>query len=481
MDSKSNNGRGIPKPREAMRSPKVTPKAHEAAPQDDFDLAVLVEEFTEVQTKPLDGAELSLLLAKCREGLTDVDEPLPEGAAPAAPAVHTHRKAAGMGLPSVVAIDFGTSYSSAAFVVGDDSHLIPVGDRGERVLPSVVGINEEGYAVVGDAARQMSLVQPDAVIHSPKRLLGRRFDDREVEPHLMQMPMLASPAANGEVELRAQGRTYSVSQLCAPILYRIRLAIAKHLGHEITDVVLTSPVSFDARQRRALSEAATLAGLRVRRFLDEPTAAILANRPNLGRGHLAAVYDFGGGTFDFSLVAVGANASLSVIGNAGDTWLGGDDFDQALANAAANAFWREAGVELRHQVVQWQRLLLQAERVKRVLSIKREAMLHLSEAALSESGPLDLQMSVSRKQFADLSHDLIQRTMDTCSTALELSGVAFSDLTAVFMSGGTSFIPAVLDAVSRSFGRIPLMTVPPDLAVVLGAADYAMRLEATPS
>lgn len=477
------------------------------AEEDDFDIAVDVGEFDGgAPTKPLDSDRLDELLAACEpgtptppdplsavagalgeigldDGLTDASQAGVSGAAsstdvglPAAP-TSAWLPAVGADVPGLLAIDFGTSYSSVAVVLNGRTHVLPLTANGLRMLPSVVGIDANGHAVVGEQARQMLLEEPANVISSPKRLLGRAFNDTEVEPHLAQMAMTSSAGPRGDILLHARGRVYTVEQLCAPLLHWLRRAAADQLGRDIGDVVVTVPVGFDVAQRRGLSEAATMAGLRIRRFLDEPTAAVLANRQTMEAGGLVAVYDFGGGTFDFSVVELGEGGQLSVVANAGDTWLGGDDFDEVIASAAANAFWRNTRVELRNDVVRWQRLLRECERAKRELSRKREATIHLTGAALTARGPIDLTMKMTREEFAELSRDLIQRTMDTCETALSLSDLSFSDLDAVYMSGGTSYIPAVMDAVAKSFGQIPRIVAPPDLAVVLGAAAYTSRVD----
>jgi actin-like ATPase involved in cell morphogenesis len=461
--------------------------------EDDFEIAVDVQDFhAGARTKPVERSQLINLLHACSEPTSDGVESIGQppagprnqaGPDPAVPpggettATNAWQPALGNRLPTTIAVDFGTSYSSIAVVLSERTHVLPLTSSGLRMLPSVVGIDSNGHAVVGEQARQMALDDPGNVISSPKRLLGRTYDDPEVEPHIAQMAMAASHGPFGSILLHAQGRTYTVEQLCAPILHWLRRAAGDQLGRDITDIVATVPVGFDDTHRRALSESATMAGLRIRSYLDEPTAAVLANRRTLQAGGLVAVYDFGGGTFDFSVVEVGENARLSVVTNAGDTWLGGDDFDEVIASAAANQFWRDTRIELRNDVVRWQRLLRESERAKRELSRKREATVHLPGAALTAKGPVDLTIQLTREQFAELSKDLIQRTMDTCETALDLCDLKFSDLNAIYMSGGTSYVPAVMESIAQVFGIIPMIVAPPDLAVVLGAARFTELLE----
>jgi actin-like ATPase involved in cell morphogenesis len=373
----------------------------------------------------------------------------------------------------VVGIDFGTSMSSVAVVVKNEVSVVQTPD-GRRDLPSVVGFLEDGRAVIGHEARQLMLADPRCVIASPKRLLGRAYEDREIEPFLATLALPHSKGPDGEVLLHPHGRALTVPQVCAPLLREMRRLAEHHLGQPVRRAVLTAPVSFEPRRLTALREVARLAGLEVLRVVDEPTAAALSYRFDTCFRKLCAVYDFGGGTFDFSVVDVSA-ADLQVVTTAGDSWLGGDDFDEALAAAAANAFWRETSIELRHQVVQWQRLRLAAEATKRELSWKQDAVLELESAALTAAGPRQLRFPITRAQFADLSAPIIERSLDTCREALELAGVAASELSAVFLSGGTSYVPAVRVAVERAFGKPGRVAVPPERAVVIGAAIYAAQ------
>jgi molecular chaperone DnaK len=209
-------------------------------------------------------------------------------------------------------------------------------------------------------------------------------------------------------------------------------------------------------------------------IIDEPTAAALAYSFDRSYQGLIAVYDFGGGTFDFSVADVGA-ADIQIVSTAGDNWLGGDDFDEVLSRAAANAFWREHGIELEKQVVQWQRLMLAAEAAKRDLSAREETVLELPEAALTATGPLHLRFPLSRTKFSELSRPIIERSLDTCREALELCEQKATDLSAVYLSGGTCYIPAVREAVTSFFGKAPKVSIPPERAVVIGAAMYAAQ------
>ncbi len=377
-------------------------------------------------------------------------------------------------LPPIVAIDFGTSRSSAALVVDRNVHVLRLWN-GAWDMASVVGFLENGSVVLDADAKRMLGTDPQNAIASPKRLMGRRYQDRELEPYLASLAMPHSQAPDGGVLLHAHGATYNISQVCAPVLYQLKVAAEQQLGKQVEEVVMTAPVSFDDRRYAALERAAGLAGLEVLEFVDEPTAAALTNRFDPSFNGLVAVYDFGGGTFDFSVVEA-SGADVQVVATAGDIWLGGDDFDEALANAAANAFWREHKIELRHQVVQWQRLLHAAEQTKRALSTRDSAVVEVRDVALTAAGQLHLSFPVSQAHFAELAAPIIERSFDTCRNALELSDIQPREISAVYLSGGTSYIPAVREGLGRFFGIPPKAAVPPERAVVTGAAIYAALL-----
>ena len=371
-----------------------------------------------------------------------------------------------------MAIDFGTSYSAVA-LLGDEGPVLLPPPAG--CIPSAVGVREDGFTVVGEEARAMRVTDPSNMISSPKRLLGRAYRDRELEPYLADMGMLASEGQAGEIMLRAHRQLYSVEQLCATVIYRLRMYAKEHAGVDVTDAVFTIPVSFGPERVRALTRAAAIGGVSVIKVIEEPAAAALAYRGDPNFRGLVAVYDFGGGTFDFSVVDVAGG--LTVVATAGDTWLGGDDMDEALAGAVADAFWRQKRIELRYQAVEWQRLLFASEQAKRALSVSHEATIELDSVARTAEGVLNLSVTVTRPLLAELVKDLVDRSLETCQQALELSGIAPDQLNAVYMSGGTSFVPAVLDGVASFFGKIPLISVPPDKAVILGAAGYVRLLQ----
>lgn len=376
----------------------------------------------------------------------------------------------------LVGIDFGTTRSSVA-VVQNNEVMVLQAPNGMWDIPSVVGFNEMAEPVVGTDAREMFIIDPSQAIMSPKRLLGRMVREREIEAFLASLAIRHSEGPHGEVLLHPRGKALTVPQVCAPLLFALRVMAQEFLGAPVNEAVLTVPVSFDDYRRRTLQEAAYLAGLHVSAMVEEPTAAVLAHHFHESFEGLVAVYDFGGGTFDFSLVEV-QGSELKVVSTAGDIWLGGDDFDLALATAAANAFWHEHQVELQKQVVRWQRLLVAAEKAKRELSFKERTVVGLPDAALTASGPVSLRFPVTRQHFTELSMDLIERSLDTCRQAMELQGIDPRDVNTVYLCGGTSGIPCIREELTKLFGSPPLSVIPPERAVVIGAALSAAQLYA---
>jgi molecular chaperone DnaK len=374
----------------------------------------------------------------------------------------------------VVAMDFGTTRSSVASVVSGKVSVLKL-PGGEWDMPSVVGFRRDGSVMLGKAARKMLGSEPEFVLASPKRVLGRRHQDPSIRAYLSSIAMTSFSGPNGELMFKCRDRKFTTMEACAHILHLLRLVAQKNLKREVREAVLTTPVTFGEPQYAALNQAAELAGLEVVQFVDESAAAALANMGDPGFKGLVAVYDFGGGTFDFSVMDV-SGTELNVVATAGDTWLGGDDLDEALAKAASNAFWREHAVELRNNAFQWQRLLVTAEQAKCKLSEAEQTTLTLKQAALSRGGQLDLLFPVTREQLAGLFAEEIKRSLDTCKQAMELSDIKKSDLSAVYLSGGTCYVPAVKQAVADFFGMEPRSAVPPERAVLVGAALYGSGL-----
>ena len=372
---------------------------------------------------------------------------------------------------SIVGIDLGTTNTSVAVVSGSKVTVIGPGD-GARAFPSVVSLPTPRDVVVGAAARARLATDPSRTISSPKRLLGRKHADREVQSFIGAAPYLTRAADDGCTLVEVDNEAYAIPQLCGFLLKEARAIAERHTGAPVHHAVLAVPVSFDEPRIRAVETAARLAGLDLSGLIAEPNAAALANRYVAGFGGLVGIYDFGGSTFDFSIVDV-SRSRFQVVGAAGDPWLGGDDVDTVLAEAAVNQFWRQHKVDLRHQVVEYQRVRFACEEAKRTLSTDPTATLHVPEVLRTADGMIDLKLTLDEATLARAAGAIIRRSLDVCQQALRKAGVAANQLTAVYLCGGTSQMPAIRDAVQRFFG-VPLHTgVPPEQAVCLGAAIHA--------
>jgi len=375
----------------------------------------------------------------------------------------------------IVGIDLGTTYTSIATVIGKKVSILQHGD-GSRSCPSVVSFNQDGSHVVGDEARQRVASDPAHTVASPKRLLGRDYDAREVQTFLNQAPYRNFAGPDGQTVVEIWGRQYPITQICSFLLDNARQVAEAQLGEPVTQAVVSVPISFDRDRVSSVRRAAEMAGLELAAVLDEPSAAALANRFDPGFGGTVGVYDFGGGTFDFSVVDVSAG-DFQVLATAGDTWLGGDDFDQVLAEAAANQFWRQHKVDLRKQAVEWQKLVFACERAKRVLSSEDTAVIKVPNVLRTADGMVNLKLSVDQPTFRRAASALVERSLAVCNDALRLAKMQPNALTAVYLSGGTTYIPVIRKALAAHF-RVPIRTgVPPEHAVCLGAAIHAAQLQ----
>jgi molecular chaperone DnaK len=376
----------------------------------------------------------------------------------------------------IVGIDFGTTYTSVGVVAGTRVQVLP-GDDGVRLMPSVIAFPGRHERVVGEPARARLATDPARTVSSPKRLLGRPFTDREIQTFVGQAPYRTRPGPDGATLVEVWGDAYAVPQLCGYLLDEIRRRAETRLGHPVRAAVIAVPVAWDEPRHQAVRRAAQLAGLEVAALIDEPSAAALANRYAPGFGGVVGVYDFGGGTFDFSLVDV-SQSRFRVLATAGDAWLGGDDLDLLLAEAAANQFWRLHNVDLRKQAVEWQRLRFACEAARRELSVEETAAITVPAVMRTAAGMVDLDLGMDRATLARASQALIRRTLEVCDRALAHAGVRAQALSAVYLVGGTSRMPLVQEAVARHFG-VPVRTgVAPDQAVCLGAAIHGSLLAA---
>jgi molecular chaperone DnaK len=340
----------------------------------------------------------------------------------------------------------------------------------------VIAFPQRGEIVVGSAAKPRVASDPKHTIHSPKRLLGRKYDDRVIEAFLTQSAWTSERAPDDSVLIEMWGEKYAIPQLCGYILGEARDAAERALKSVVDRAVITVPVSFDEARVRLLRRAAQLARLEVVATIDEPSAAALANRFQPGFGGVVGVYDFGGGTFDFTVVDV-SGGDFKVLATAGDSWLGGDDFDLALADAVANQIQKMHGIDLRKAVVDWQRVLYACERAKRQLTASPTAEIHVPELLRTATGTVDLSFRIDRNTLERVCAGVIDRSLATCSDALGLLDMKPQELSAIYLSGGTTYIPAVRSALARHFA-VPIKTgVPPEHAVCVGAGIHAAQLE----
>jgi molecular chaperone DnaK (HSP70) len=375
----------------------------------------------------------------------------------------------------IVGIDLGTTYTSVAAVV-DHRVRILSGPNGERSLPSVIAFPRRGQVIVGAEARARVATDPAHTVVSPKRLLGRHYDDREVQTMVGRVPYRTFAGPDDTTVIEIWGDQFAVPQLFGHLFSEVRRWAEAQLGTTVRRVVCTVPISFEDARVDALRRAAKFAQLDVVSVIDEPSAAALANRFDKHFGGKVGVYDFGGGTFDFSVVDVGGG-DFHVLATAGDTWLGGDDFDQVLAEAAANQFWRQHKVDLRSQAIEWQRLLFACEQAKRELSASNTATIVVPEVLRTAHGMVDLKLAIDRDILSRASSAIIERSLDTCRQALEMASLDPADLSCVYLSGGTTNVLAVREALDRYF-KVPVRTgVPAEHAVCLGAAIHGAQLQ----
>ena len=391
--------------------------------------------------------------------------PAPPAPPPPRPAVQPFR-----GVAPAVGIDFGTTFTRIAVHTADGVRLID-DDEGRTMIPSIVCYPEQGGSVVGWAAREHLVTEPQRTVASAKRLLGRDAGHHEIQGLLASSAFHTETGPGGQVIFRIGGQPLAVPQVCAAIIRHAAQIAEQRLGARVRKAVFTMPVTFAAEQQAALRRAALLAGLEVVALLEEPVAGALTYGFGHGANELVAVYDFGGGTFDFTLLDVSRDV-FRVIQSRGDAWLGGDDFDLALAQWAADQFWRQTKVELRQRVVEWQRLLLAAEAAKVRLTEVEATVIGVPEICTG----LDLSVSVDRGVVAELCQELVDRSLQVCQEALCAAGLEPRDVGQVVLTGGTTHVPLVRAALCALFERELQPVVSPDVAVAQGAAIEAARL-----
>jgi len=374
----------------------------------------------------------------------------------------------------IVGIDLGTTNSVVAVMIGGEPVVIPSAE-GERLVPSVVAVNKNHERLVGRAARNQAIVNPENTIFSIKRLMGRKYDDPEVQRTISRVPYKITKAPNGDARVILDGREYSPPEISAMILAKLKADAEAYLGEPVTQAVITVPAYFNDAQRNATKDAGKIAGLEVLRIINEPTASSLAYGLDKKKNEVIAVYDLGGGTFDISILDVGEGV-FQVKSTSGDTFLGGDDFDLRLMDYLIEEFKKETGIDLRQDRQALQRLKEAAEKAKIELSTILQTEINLPYITADSTGPKHLVKTITRAKLEQLTADLVERTIEPVKRALSDAGLQPSDVNEVVLVGGMTRMPAVQEAVRRLFGKEPHKGVNPDEVVAIGAAIQAAVL-----
>ncbi|OHX20056.1 molecular chaperone DnaK [Chromobacterium sphagni] len=373
----------------------------------------------------------------------------------------------------IIGIDLGTTNSCVAVIEGGNPKVIENAE-GTRTTPSIIAYVEDGEILVGAPAKRQAVTNPKNTIYAAKRLIGRRFEDKEVQKDIDLMPFEILKAKNGDAWVKVRDQELAPPQISAEVLRKMKKAAEDYLGEEVTEAVITVPAYFNDSQRQATKDAGRIAGLEVKRIINEPTAAALAFGLAKQEGdRKIAVYDLGGGTFDVSIIEIAdvdGEHQFEVLSTNGDTFLGGEDFDQRLIDYIVTEFKKEQGVDLKKDVMALQRLKEAAEKAKIELSSATQTEVNLPYITMDATGPKHLAMKITRAKFESLVDDLITRSIEPCRVALKDAGVSLSDITDVILVGGQTRMPKVQDAVKEFFGKEPRKDVNPDEAVAVGAA-----------
>jgi molecular chaperone DnaK len=373
----------------------------------------------------------------------------------------------------VIGIDLGTTNSCVAVLEGDKPKVIENAE-GERTTPSMVAFTDDGQTLVGRPAKRQAVTNPENTLYAIKRLIGRTYDDPTTQRDKEIVAYKIVKADNGDAWVEASGKKMAPPEVSAIVLRKMKETAEDYLGETVTEAVITVPAYFNESQRQATKDAGRIAGLDVKRIINEPTAAALAYGMDKQRGDKKlAVYDLGGGTFDISIIEIAdvdGEHQFEVHATNGDTFLGGEDFDFKLIDHIAGEFKKEHGVDLRQDKLALQRLKEAAEKAKIELSSTQQTEINLPYVTADQSGPKHLNMKITRAKFESLVEDLIERTIEPCKIALKDSGMSASDIDDVILVGGQTRMPAVQAAVQKFFGKEPRKDVNPDEAVAVGAA-----------
>ncbi len=373
----------------------------------------------------------------------------------------------------IIGIDLGTTNSCVAVMEGGKPKVIE-NSEGARTTPSIVAYTNEGEILCGAPAKRQAVTNPHNTLFAVKRLIGRRFEEKEVQKDISLMPFKILKADNGDAWVEARGQKIAPPQVSAEVLRKMKKTAEDYLGEEVTEAVITVPAYFNDSQRQATKDAGRIAGLEVKRIINEPTAAALAFGMDKKQGDKKiAVYDLGGGTFDISIIEIAeidGEHQFEVLSTNGDTFLGGEDFDQRLIDYIIEEFKKESGVNLKADVLALQRLKDAAEKAKIELSSSQQTEINLPYITADASGPKHLALKITRAKFESLVDELIERTIEPCRIAMKDAGCKLSDIDDIILVGGMTRMPKVQDKVKEFFGKDPRKDVNPDEAVAVGAA-----------
>jgi len=371
-------------------------------------------------------------------------------------------------MSKIIGIDLGTTNSVMAYMEGGKPNVIP-NAQGGRLTPSIVAIGDKGEVLVGNPAKNQAVTNPEGTIYSVKRLIGRSWDDPEVKKDKELLPFEMRKSESGGVEVQMKDKWYSPQEISAKILAKMKKDAEDFLGEEVKEAVITVPAYFDDSQRQATKDAGKIAGLDVKRIVNEPTAAALAYGVEKGKEEKVAIFDLGGGTFDISILEIG-DGVFEVLSTNGDTHLGGDDFDQKIIDFLADQFKAKEGIDLRNDRTSLQRLREFAEKAKVELSTSEETEINIPYITADANGPKHLKEKLTRSELEKLTGDLIERTVEPCKKALKDAGLSIKDVDEILLVGGMTRMPAVIRKVEELFGKEANKGVNPDEVVGVGAA-----------
>ena len=376
-------------------------------------------------------------------------------------------------MAKIIGIDLGTTNSCVAIMEGGSVKIIE-NSEGERTTPSVVAYTDDNQVVVGRAAKRQAVTNPHNTVYAVKRLIGRRFEDSVVQKDIAMVPYKIVKAPNGDAWVEVKGKKMAAPEISAQVLMKMKKTAEDYLGEKVTEAVITVPAYFNDSQRQATKDAGKIAGLEVKRIINEPTAAALAFGLDKVKGdRKIAVYDLGGGTFDVSIIEIAevdGEHQFEVLATNGDTFLGGEDFDLRVIDYIAGEFKKEQGIDLKNDPLALQRLKEAAEKAKIELSSTTQTEINLPYVTADASGPKHLNLKLTRAKLESLVEDLITRTIEPCKVALKDANLKAGDVQEIILVGGQTRMPKVQDAVKEFFGREPRRDVNPDEAVAAGAA-----------